>query len=461
MKYRHNAALLLLFVLMSFSILAQNSKPGNTAVIINNQTVNSGTTNNSTQANLNITGTSTGTHDIRQTSNAVNSGLGGSTIGSSNTHSSGTNNSGTTTNTTPVTCPMMYVNVEIPFLQSCVSSVANISYCNQGNHHAYNAYVDLELDTALTLDSASVAYTPLTANTYRFNLGNILAGNCGNLQVFFTTACDNALLLDEHCIAAHIYPDTLCSTVWNSPLITVDGTISGNNISFLIGNKGTSITPLTPIHCIIIDDHLLAQSGGSIVLYQGLLTLGANDRTTLNILSIASNHRYKLEIRDSLGALIASSTISNYVTNPTVYDYHAQEFWNGSRLPSEDLGCAINGNVVQQANISQNPSNNGSNTSNTVEESSPHGAENLDESSIVVQALPNPFETYTMIKIEGQIAANYSFKLYDLTGKIVQMQYLVEQQEFIVERGNLLSGMYIYQIEAEGKLLAAGKIVVR
>ena len=193
--------------------------------------------------------------------------------------------------------------------------------------------------------------------------------------------------------------------------------------------------------------------------------LGANQSMDLNVLGITSLD-YKIEIRESNGNLLASSSVHNCspVSIATVTNYHVQQFWNGSALPSQDLSCKINGSSAIDASNSLNPGNNTTNN--------PHSGssnQNSDQPSIndddveatIVTVFPNPFDLYTYIKIDGPIADDFSFRLYNITGQEVQIRSLSDLREFRVERGNLFEGIYFYKIVAKGNLIAAGKIIIR
>lgn len=376
------------------------------------------------------------------------------------------NDLGSTSSTTTVTnCPMMFVDVNVPFLQSCVKTNATVSYCNHGTAAAPNSYVDVTFDAVLALDSASLPYTLVSANVYRFQLGTILANNCGSVEVYFTTACDSALIDDQHCIRAHVYPDTLCASVWNNYLVNVDAVCLGSDIEFSILNKGIPIAIASQIRFIIIEDHLLVQGGGSgTILYQGFLSMPSNTKQTYSVLGLTNNN-YKIEIRDANNALMASSTVQNCSpTNiGTVSNYHVLQFWNGSNIPSEDIGCATNGYSAVQSNVGANQydSNIGGGTNTENSDNSASNLEVFNDNNILVEVFPNPFIDYTTVRLNGSIPNNYSYRLYDLTGRILDVKHFGKEQEFTIYRNKLLSGIYIYQIESDGKLIGAGKIVVQ
>ena len=392
------------------------------------------------------------------------------TVGGGHTSNNGNNN-----NPPPDTCPMMYVDVELPFVQSCITSTATVNYCNHGTALAANVYVDVELDNYLTLDSSAIPYTALGMNVFRFQLDTVLTGVCDNFEIYVKTDCDTSILGDSHCINAHIYPDTLCADVWNDYLLTVDGVCNGSDITFSLFNQGAHpIIAANNLEYVIIEDHLLLHGGGSnglpFIKY-GTVSIGVNGVQTVGInQGNGMNGTYttgaKLEVRDSKGLVLAScrirdctpATMNNSTTEYT-YD-HA--FWNGSHVPYMDEACAINGQAPVQTSGTLSPSNlvngNGNNVNKAQSNSS---LKALEHENTTVHVAPNPFEDHALIKIDGPIAEAFSFRLYDVTGKLVQTKFVTKQREFYISRGDLLKGMYFYQVEAEGNQVATGKIMIK
>ena len=375
------------------------------------------------------------------------------------TDTSGTNNSFATN------CPMMYVDVDITSVESCLSSDALISFCNHGTADAFNAFVDIQMDTALHLDSASLSFSIIGTDRYRFQIGTLTANNCGSFQLFFTTVCDSSLLSEEHCIQANIKPDTLCDAVWDTRLIAVDAVCNGHDIVFSVFNKGVFIPLSGQVTYIIIEDHLLVQNS-AVILQQGVLTLGSNKSTSFTVNSNTAL-RYKLEVRDSAGAIIAFSSVHNCspanISSSSVFNYHAQQFWNGSHIPSQDVFCEINGNSSPDGNSSssENINQNIVDNDNENNQGNYYSSFSADSEPTQVFIYPNPFDNFSNVRIDGPIAENFSFRLYNITGSEVQVIHLTDQREFRIERDNLLKGMYFYRIEARGELVSSGKIMIK
>lgn len=478
-KSKHNlrsSFLLFFLAISSFSLFAQeknytdknstktNSDQTGTVQIQNN--TNTSISNNS----LILQASTTGIHQVREIPRG--GGLqtdNGSTYGDNIHTSAGSDLSsdGSSSQTSSlVNCPMMYVQVNVPFLQSCVNSSAQVNYCNHGTAPAFGAFVDVEFPIELSLDSAGLPYTVLGANLYRFQLGTVAISDCNQFEVYFTTDCDSNLIGEEHCIHAHIYPDTLCNSVQNAPLITVDATCIAGKTTFTLNNHGTAVTMDQHMQLIIIEDHLLV-GGNSTTYYDDTLVLESGGTFALGF--TPGQDDYKLRLIDGAGNQLLQSRVNNcYDGSPNVaISYqHLDQFGNGGMSPSISQGCAKNGDAAAQTSSTFSPSadpgakpNGGTNNNTSQEDAVDLEALNIEETTVLV--FPNPFSQYATVQIEGPISDRFMFRLYDVTGKTVQIMEIEEQREFQIERGNLIQGMYFYQIESEGKLIDAGKLIIK
>jgi hypothetical protein len=462
--------LFFLLAISSFSLFAQKNTSANKATIKTNND-QSGTIQINTTPNnrLILQSSTTDAHIVREIFHGDLQSDNGSTYGDNIHTSAGTDLSsdgnGSQTSSL-VNCPMMYVQVNVPFLQSCISSSAQVNYCNQGTATAFGAFVDVELPAELFLDSADLPFTVLGTNLYRFQLGTVLISDCNQFEIYFTTDCDSNLIGEEHCIHANIYPDTLCNSVQTSPLITVDATCIGGEASFTLNNHGTAVTMAQQMQLIIIEDHLLF-GGSPHTYYEDTFELESGGTYIPTFYS--RDGGYKLQLIDGAGNQLLQSRVNNCLVGSTdlsITYQHPDPFANGGLLPSTSQGCAINGEAAAQTNSTFAPSNNpglnpNGGANNNTNKDSAIDLEALETEGTTVLVFPNPFSQYTTVRIEGPISDRFMFRLYDATGKTVQMKEIEGQREFQIERGNLLQGMYLYQIESEGKLVDAGKLIIQ
>ncbi len=83
--------------------------------------------------------------------------------------------------------------------------------------------------------------------------------------------------------------------------------------------------------------------------------------------------------------------------------------------------------------------------------------ENTNESNISV--FPNPFFAQTTFTINNQTIKNAQLCLYDLMGREFK-KIGISGSKYQLERENLISGVYFYQIISENKTVASGKLLV-
>ncbi len=89
----------------------------------------------------------------------------------------------------------------------CFPSTTTLSYCNIGNAAATDVKVHLQLPQHVVLVTASAPYTRDKDKNYVFNLGELKAGQCGNIQVQDSVVCNDP----------NIRGLTQCTSVWITP----------------------------------------------------------------------------------------------------------------------------------------------------------------------------------------------------------------------------------------------------
>ncbi len=378
------------------------------------------------------------------------------------------NSSGQVINSITSSCPKLLVDVNIPFIQSCLASTAVLTYCNHGGEDAFNAYVEVRLDSNLQLDSASFTYVPLSANLYRIDLGTVLAGVCASIDLHLTTACDPALLGATHCIDAHIFPDTLCTAVQNRPLLEVNGECLGNALRFSVRNHGTTVTASQHVSFTIIDDHLIA-GGQRRVIQSGSLQINRHGKfITIVPVAYANHMDYKMEVRDSRNDIIAIAFVELCAPNPAITpiysDFYANYFWNGSALPFTDRGCGVNGKSVTNASLGNGTTTIATEDDND-DDTSSDAATILDDIHlqvpVEVQIAPNPVGAIATISLKGAEDVIYLFELYSVTGQLVRTLAVTGNSSKQLARQNLPAGFYVYRVSAKGMPLQEGKILMR
>jgi hypothetical protein len=151
-------------------------------------------------------------------------------------------------------CPLMTVDVSVPFLRRCFPNTYTVQYCNEGTRPAESAAVEVTLDEFLTLQSAQIPYTNVGSQVYRFELGDLPFNTCGQFQFTTYLACDETELGQTHCVETAIFPDTLCVPEPPAPLIEADSRCEGDSVVFVLRNIGSADMESSAPYIVIEDD---------------------------------------------------------------------------------------------------------------------------------------------------------------------------------------------------------------
>ena len=76
-----------------------------------------------------------------------------------------------------------------------------------------------------------------------------------------------------------------------------------------------------------------------------------------------------------------------------------------------------------------------------------------------VKVFPNPATESVNFNVSGMDAKSYSLMLYDIQGRLIS-DYFFDHPNFRLLRQQLPAGTFIYQLAADGKLVASGKLIV-
>ncbi len=200
-------------------------------------------------------------------------------------------------------CTSPDVSIFAPSLRRCFDGrTIYVSACNQLNadQPLDSSYVDVELDPLLTVNSASLPYTDLGNNTFRFETGDINPGQCVNFTLSTTVSCDaqngQTLCMDatlypaEDCIFDSIPSDPItndgiggtldglpgpCTLPWDKSSLQVDGWCQGDSVYFSVTNTGDfgdgDMECYSPVWLtvdgVVTDTDSLQIQGGETVIY--------------------------------------------------------------------------------------------------------------------------------------------------------------------------------------------------
>jgi hypothetical protein len=86
------------------------------------------------------------------------------------------------------------------------------------------------------------------------------------------------------------------------------------------------------------------------------------------------------------------------------------------------------------------------------------GLEEAKGINLSVSAYPNPTTDYLTLEIEGKVQSQYIAKLYDMSGKLLQSEKIIENKANI-NLSNLVPATYFVKITNENKELKIFKII--
>lgn len=160
-------------------------------------------------------------------------------------------------------CAFLQVDIGTPRLRRCYDNFYHVRYCNKGTAPANDARVELQFDTYLDVDTASLPkpWTLLPGNVFSIDLGDVLPAECGSFSVKAKVNCENTNIGDIKCVEARIFPDTLCISQpgWDGSNIVVTVRYSGDTVVFTIRNAGKGDMAQSAEYIIIEDIVLLAR----------------------------------------------------------------------------------------------------------------------------------------------------------------------------------------------------------
>lgn len=182
-------------------------------------------------------------------------------------------------------CPLMTVDIGLPFLRRCVDNTYYVNYCNEGGATAQDATVEVTLDPWLSYVSSSLPVASQNGQTYTFELGDLPPGECGNFTITAYLDCDTTFVGQTHCVEAHIFPDSSCAPVnplWSGADIEVSSHCEGDSVIFIIQNIGVGDMQEAAQYIVVEDQLMLMMMPGSFQLDSGdslVISMPANGAT--------------------------------------------------------------------------------------------------------------------------------------------------------------------------------------
>ena len=166
-------------------------------------------------------------------------------------------------------CAQMEVTVSTPALQRCQLNNYKLHYCNISGNPAQNVYATVKLDSLLAFQKADRGFSLVGTRTYRFEIGFVDAGQCGDISFTVLPACKDSTIVGQALsIEAHIYPDSFCVVPnnWSGATLSVEGQCATDSVRLLVRNvgKSPSTTQTSTTNIVIIDEVVFLKAAPSL-----------------------------------------------------------------------------------------------------------------------------------------------------------------------------------------------------
>jgi uncharacterized repeat protein (TIGR01451 family) len=157
-------------------------------------------------------------------------------------------------------CTELEATISSGIMRRCFDIPFYVEVCNNGTETAENAYAIVTLPEEMEpASAASLPFTVVSEDVYRFELGNLAPLECINFNLVAENDCDSTILGQTLCYSVHAFPDTDCQQPlpqWNGASVNVTATCTGNEVLFKITNIGTA--PMNAANdYIVIQDHVM------------------------------------------------------------------------------------------------------------------------------------------------------------------------------------------------------------
>jgi uncharacterized repeat protein (TIGR01451 family) len=235
-----------------------------------------------------------------------------------------------------VNCALLTIDMSTNGLIRCFDRPIFVNYCNKGTIPATNAYIEIRLDSLIEFKNATRPVSTQNRNIFRFNLGTIGVGDCGQFNIIGRVRCGDSTRLGQTlCNEARIYPDSSCLPIgtFSGANLTVLGNCVGDSVQFIVKNVGTATSRNTPIE-IISNDNLVLRTTINGLAQNAIFSLKyrANGNTWRMSVEQEPNHPQSLLPT----AFVEGCGINSNGTNPINF---ATMFGNDDASPSVSTLC--------------------------------------------------------------------------------------------------------------------------
>ena len=339
------------------------------------------------------------------------------------------------TEATTTGCPDLAIQLTTPKENNTFYA---ISYCNVGEAVAENSYLEIYLDSDLSIVQATEPLQYKSGGTYRFLIGDVAAGACGSMYFQIPQS-----LIKSHCLyvfAATALPCTpepiaTYSTRTSEGDGTTTTTTSTNDGSYTLTQAELDLTP-TGIGTgsysdPIFEDHVFLDF---VPTWDSLMSMFSDLQT------------YSFDANDSF--TVTSTLVVVPVEEELPLHAMASYCRRQAATVSSSVSYATRGT---NDNTTQNMSNS---TDNTLDASN----WSIKEEQSIVLA-PNPVQQEARLEVIGYGEGNLQVEVFSVLGQ--QVAYLESQDQVVFfQVGQWNRGIYFYRLHIEGQFIKSERFVV-
>jgi uncharacterized repeat protein (TIGR01451 family) len=145
-----------------------------------------------------------------------------------------------------IECPLLTVDLNSDRRRRCFTNNTYVEYCNTGFADASGVEVMVQMPEYVILVFADYPYTVDTSGNYIFDIGNLEQGECGNIHIIDSVACELNITDLTQCTKAWITPKNDCADslsigfdAWDKSSVMVTGECHNDTlVSYTITNTG-------------------------------------------------------------------------------------------------------------------------------------------------------------------------------------------------------------------------------
>ncbi len=326
-----------------------------------------------------------------------------------------------------------------------------------------NASVEINWDSILLYNTATVPLINTGLNSFTWNVGNLNVNEFKNAELYFDVPADINLL------------GTILQTSGVGTITNTDPDLTNNRDSIFVEITAAydpNIKEVTP-------------TGDTSNNNSGLIEMDVDQFTyTIHFQNTGSDTAFNIYIRDEIDSHLELSTLnvlaSSHDVSLNLIGNNMLEFkFDNILLPDSNVNYlgsmgyikyrieskpgVVEGDQIKnfaEIFFDYNPPIITNTTINTYVILSSNSDDLIQDNQLSLA--PNPFSNSTVVKIPiGATSEQYlEFQIIDLQGKVIKQEKIGKERVFEINRGNLNSGVYFLRVYSGQELVGTRKLII-